>query len=120
MGCLSSKTANGTLSNVICITLLTTSVWLGALGNDNWANVVPSKPMTNVCSRAEISIGKLNGRVNAASVESLLVDGLYAVLSVNKSCSWLRLMDLIMLRAPRFGNTVVTWRTLIPSLSHVT
>lgn len=120
IGCLSPKTANGTLSNVRCITRVITFVLVGAFGNDNWANVVPSNPMASVCSRAEISIGKSNGRVNAASVELLLVDGLYAVLSVNKSWSWLRLMDLMMLRTPRFGNAAVTWRTLIASLSHVT
>lgn len=64
------------MSNVMWMMRDATSVELGPLGIASWAKSVPWNPRVIVCSKETISNGKAKGKVNAASVDLLLVKGL--------------------------------------------
>lgn len=72
-----------------------TSVVAAAFGNANCAIDSPLYPTVMVCSRAVISKGNANGKVNAAAVSLEEVNGPYAVLSVNSSFSSFKSIDLM-------------------------
>lgn len=114
------NTERGTFSKARCMIRASTSVVVWPLGMANWAKSDPSKPSVMVCSSAETSNGKANGKVKVAAVDLLLVTGANGdwVENINESSS--RSIDLIMFCRPWLGNKVPIRRTLIPSFNQVT
>lgn len=97
-----------------------TSVVVWPLGMASWPKSDPSKPSVMVCSSAETSNGKANGKVKAAAVDLLLVTGANGDWIENINESSLRSIDLIMFCGPWLGNEVPIRRAVIPSFNQVT